>query len=163
MQRRSGVPCGTNYHFNQQPWIREPDLAARAGHPYATARETESRPRLCRPTRAQVVRHPRRSTPAAQCPANGATRSPAFSEKAQQQGINRSRRAQLKDLSFVSVAAINAACYSIGMNSLRIDNGTPDLAVFDPRGLAVCAVAYCRSVAGQPVFFLPARCPRFHS
>ena len=57
----------------------------------------------------------------------------------------------MKDLSFVSVAAINAACYSIGMNSLRIDNGTPDLAVFDPRGLAVCAVAYYRSVAGQPV------------
>jgi insecticidal toxin complex protein TccC len=36
------------------------------------------------------------------------------------------------------------------MNSLGVDSQTPDLAVFDPRGLAVRAVAYCRSAPGQP-------------
>ncbi|MCP1517958.1 insecticidal toxin complex protein TccC [Pseudomonas migulae] len=36
------------------------------------------------------------------------------------------------------------------MNGLGVDTHTPDLAVFDPRHLAVRAVAYCRSAAGQP-------------
>ncbi|CAI8951520.1 insecticidal toxin complex protein TccC [Pseudomonas sp. IT-P44] len=36
------------------------------------------------------------------------------------------------------------------MNSLDVDTHTPDLAVIDPRRLAVRAVAYCRSAVGQP-------------
>ena len=36
------------------------------------------------------------------------------------------------------------------MNNLGLHSHTPSLAVVDPRGLAVCAVAYCRSEVGQP-------------
>lgn len=36
------------------------------------------------------------------------------------------------------------------MNSFGVDTHTPDLAVFDPRGLVVQTVAYCRSAADQP-------------
>ena len=54
------------------------------------------------------------------------------------------------DLLFLSVVAVCVACYSTFMNSLGVDTHTPDLAVFDPRRLAVRAVAYCRSAVGQP-------------
>ncbi len=36
------------------------------------------------------------------------------------------------------------------MNNPCVDRHTPSLAVIDPRGLAVRAVAYCRSAAGEP-------------
>ncbi len=53
------------------------------------------------------------------------------------------------DLLFLSVVAVRVAWYSTFMNNLGVDTHTPDLAVFDPRRLAVRAVAYCRSAVGQ--------------
>jgi hypothetical protein len=54
------------------------------------------------------------------------------------------------DLLFLSVVAVRVAWYSTFMNNLGVDTHTPDLAVIDPRRLAVRAVAYCRSAVGQP-------------